>query len=558
MNLPALITRDARRDLWLFLGLALLVIGAGLGLRDPWPADEPRFALVAKQMVESGRWLFPMRGDELYPDKPPLFMWMQAATYVVVRSWRLAFLLPSLLCALGTLWLTYDLGRRLWHRRIGLYAGYALLFALQFTFQAKKAQIDPAITFLITLSVYGLLRHLLRGPDLRWLLLGFFAAGLGVITKGVGAIALLLFLPAAFARARQWPRMRGVGTGAALLGLALFFAAIALWLVPMLLAVSGSDDPALRSYADNILLRQTAQRYGSSWHHHQPPWYFLGVIATMWLPAAFALPWALPAWWRRLRRRDPRYALLLGWIVCVLIFFSIPSGKRDVYVMPALPMFCLALAPLLPGLLRKTALRALLLAFVVLLALMGLVAGGWALLGEPGFEIKLESDRGLAPTGDAIWWLLVAIGGSGALAAGWGRTRRAVAAVVLSLSALWMLFGFVGYPLLDESSSARGLMRDVGARIGPAGELGLVAWKEQNLLQADRAARTFGFRRSTPEQLRDAIRWQGEAPETRWVLILDTAMADCIDRERAVHAGRANRRDWWLFRADAVVATCRD
>jgi 4-amino-4-deoxy-L-arabinose transferase-like glycosyltransferase len=401
--MPALITRDARRDLWLLLGLALLVIGAGLGLRDPWPADEPRFALVAKQMVESGRWLFPMRGDELYPDKPPLFMWMQAATYLIVRSWRIAFLLPSLLCALGTVWLTYDLGRRLWQRRIGLYAGYALLFALQFTFQAKKAQIDPAITFLITLAVYGLLRHLLRGPDWKWLCLGFFAAGLGVITKGVGAIALLVFLPVLVLRAQRWPRLQRVDVAPALLGLTLFLLAIALWLVPMLLAVSGSDDPALRAYADNILLRQTAQRYGSSWHHHQPPWYFLGVIASMWLPAALALPWALPAWWRRLRRRDPRYALLLGWIVCVLIFFSIPSGKRDVYILPALPMFCLALAPLLPGLLRKAGLRLGLLGFVLLLALLGLGGGGAALLAEPGFELKLEAERGLTAGNDALW-----------------------------------------------------------------------------------------------------------------------------------------------------------
>ena len=58
---------DARtRDTWLFWITALLVLGAGLGLRDPWPADEPRFALVAKQMVESGNLLFPHWGIELY------------------------------------------------------------------------------------------------------------------------------------------------------------------------------------------------------------------------------------------------------------------------------------------------------------------------------------------------------------------------------------------------------------------------------------------------------------------------------------------------------------
>src|SRR5262249_23212943 len=49
----------ARRELGWFLLVAFVIIGAGIGLRDPWPADEPRFALSAKQMVESGNWLIP-------------------------------------------------------------------------------------------------------------------------------------------------------------------------------------------------------------------------------------------------------------------------------------------------------------------------------------------------------------------------------------------------------------------------------------------------------------------------------------------------------------------
>jgi 4-amino-4-deoxy-L-arabinose transferase-like glycosyltransferase len=524
-----LITHAARRDLWLFLGLALLVIGAGLGLRDPWPADEPRFALVARQMLESGQWLLPMRGDELYPDKPPLFMWMQATSYLLTGSWRVAFLLPSLMCALGTLWLVQDLGRRLWTRRIGLYAGYALLFAL----------------------------HLLLGPDRRLLLLGFFAAGLGVITKGVGVIALLVFVPAALARVRGWDGVQRTTGTQALLGVVVFLAAIGLWLVPMLVAVATSTDPALRAYADNILLRQTAQRYGNSWHHHQPPWYFLEVIVTMWLPAALALPWAMPAWWRRLRRRDPRQLLLLGWIVAVLVFFSIPSGKREVYLLPALPMFCLALAPLLPGLLRRRAPRVLMLGFVLLVALLGLALGAGALLGEPGFEVRLEAQRGLDPASDAVWWMPLVIGACALAATLWGRLRRAPGALVATLASLWIAFGLIGYPLLNSSSSARGLMLEVGRRIGPEAELALVAWKEQNLLQADRPARTFGFRRAREKQLRDAIAWQSQQPERRWVLVLEQAMGDCVRRDLAQYAGRANRRDWWLFRADAVAASCR-
>ena len=59
----------------------------------------------------------------------------------------------------------------------------ALLFALHFTFQAKKAQIDPLLLLFITLANYGLLRHLLLGPSWRWWWLGWFFAGIGVITK---------------------------------------------------------------------------------------------------------------------------------------------------------------------------------------------------------------------------------------------------------------------------------------------------------------------------------------------------------------------------------------
>src|SRR6185312_6111232 len=105
-------TPQERRQFWLFLLIALVILGAGIGLRDPWPSDEPRFTLAAKQMVESGDWMFPHRGSELYADKPPMLMWAEAASFELVRWWRLAFMLPSLLAGLGTLLLVYDLRRR--------------------------------------------------------------------------------------------------------------------------------------------------------------------------------------------------------------------------------------------------------------------------------------------------------------------------------------------------------------------------------------------------------------------------------------------------------------
>lgn len=153
-------SRSARQDLFWLLLLALVVLGAGLGLRDPWPADEPRFALVAKQMVESGQWLFPMRGGELYPDKPPMLMWLIAFFFSLTGSLKISFLLPSLLAGLGCVTLVYDAARRIWDSATGLRAGLLLLFTVQFTVQVHLAQIDALLTFFVTLGLYGFLRFL--------------------------------------------------------------------------------------------------------------------------------------------------------------------------------------------------------------------------------------------------------------------------------------------------------------------------------------------------------------------------------------------------------------
>ena len=107
--------------LWLALAL-VVIIGTGIGSRDPWPADEPRFAAVARDMVATGEWLFPRVGGDLYQDKPPLFFWMLAVCYTFIGSLMWSFLVPGFLAAGGTLFCIYDLGRRLVSREAGLAA----------------------------------------------------------------------------------------------------------------------------------------------------------------------------------------------------------------------------------------------------------------------------------------------------------------------------------------------------------------------------------------------------------------------------------------------------
>ena len=551
-------TRQERRAFWLFTLLTLLVLGAGLGLRDPWPADEPRFALSAKQMVESGNWLIPHRGSELYSDKPPLFMAAQALSYELTGSWRVAFLLPSLFAAFATLLLIYDLARRLWDRRTGLFAAGALLATFQFVYQAKRAQIDPTVTFFLTLANYGLLRHFLLGPDWHAYWLGCFAAGLGVITKGVGVLALLLFAPYIFARLRHWQNVNNTeGKWRWAAGALAFAAAAALWLVPMLLAVQRAASPDYAAYAHDILFRQTAGRYTDSWDHQHPFWYYGGVIATSWLPLTLALPWLLPAWRDGLRARDARLLIPLAWIVLVVVFFSFPKGKRDVYIMPALPLLALCAAPFLREIVQRAGFRRLALGLIASIGAAFLAAGIYALAWHPSFATRLAEERGLADGAAMLWLLLIALGLWTLACALIFGARRGVHALLAGLAGLWLLWSFWAYPLLNDSSSAAGVMQRAAQAIGPDAQLGVVAWKEQNVLMADRPTVDFGFVRPWYLQLGDAIIWQEAAPETRWVFILADAMAPCIDKSKATYAGHANRREWWLFRLDAVAPQCR-
>ncbi|MGI8561889.1 MAG: ArnT family glycosyltransferase [Luteimonas sp.] len=552
MSSPPLRTARAPLLWLLFAGLAL---AAGLGMRDPSPPDEPRFVLAAQHMVESGDWLVPMRGREAYAEKPPVFMWAQAASYLLVRDWRIAFLLPSLLAALGTLSLAWDLAARLWGPRYAPYAAGALWVCVQFGLQANRAQIDMVLVFLTTLSLWGLLRHLLQGPAWRHAWLGAFAAGVGTVTKGVGFLPLLVLLPWLLARRRMSCAATKPPWRWGVLALA-FVAGAAVWLGPLAVALVSSDDPGLRAYASELLFRQTGERYAHAWHHMQPAWYYLQTIATLWLPGALLLPWLLPAWWRRLRRGDPRYLLLLGWAVLVLLFFSASAGKREVYIFPALPILCVAAAPLLPALLRRRGVRATLLGWLLLFSAVFAVMGGSALLGH-GWAGGIAIDRAIGGTDmhSFLAWTL-ALGLAGLALAAWARLRRIALALVLFTGALWTVFDIGLEPALDRSSSARALMAEVARQIGPDAELGLLAWKEQQMLQADRPVVDFGYRQPWHRQWQDATIWLDAAPDRRWILLPEAAFGPCVDRAQARHVGRANRSEWWVVPGCALRGAC--
>lgn len=562
--IPALANLNSaeRRQLFWLFALALLVLGAGYGLRNPWPADEPRFVLVAKQMVDSGQWLFPHRGHELYPDKPPVFFWLLAASHWLIGNWRWSFLLPSLLSGVGTLWLVYDLGRRLWNHRAGLWAAIAILSSLQFVYQFKRAQIDPTLVMFTTLALYGLCRHLLLGPHWRWFWSACIAAGIGVILKGVGFLPLFALLPFALMQRARWQGLAPVGAGNGWrwsVGALLFLAAIALWLVPMLWFALAGGDPEHRAYLDNLLFKQTATRYAEAWHHHKPAWYFAEVIALFWLPFSLALLWLWRDWREAWRARDARVWLPLAWALLVLAFFSASPGKRDMYILPALPAVALAAAPFLASLVQRRNFQRALLALCVLLSVL-LLGLGIAALQLPLKPVQaLTVERGMGDEADWLWLMLAAVGAIGLMAAAWFRRTGAMQAMAFLLVAIWCGYGFVAHPVLDPSSSAAALMRDARERAGPEVAIGLVAWKEQNLLQAVGPTEEFGYKQSVEVQLQRAVAWlDQDAAHRRVFFSQPRGRTTCFGGvgHDVEWVGTANRRDWYLVTRAAIGEKC--
>jgi 4-amino-4-deoxy-L-arabinose transferase-like glycosyltransferase len=545
-------TTEYKKYFAFLLIVAAILLAAGLGLRDPWPADEPRFALIARDMAESGQWLFPRIGGVLYPDKPPLFFWLVAALYSVTGSIQVSFLLPGLFAGLAILVLVTDLGRRLWGERTAIWCGAVLLALIQFPLQMKSGQIDGVLCLMTTAGLYGLARHLLLGPDWRWYTIGGLFAGLGVITKGVGFLPFLILVPYVLAATNGWPVFRhSWRDGRWLLAPAAFLLPIVIWLVPMLIAAS--NDSAFVEYRDNILFHQTVNRYANAWGHIKPPWYLLtNAVPWLWLPASFLLPWLAPAWWRDLRNRKAAVLLLGAWVLLVLLFFSLSAGKRSVYILPAAPAFALLVGYHAEQLFRRAGVRWLFTLLPATIAAVMIGAALYALMNPHDVDTWITDVVVLFKLSAA----LSAIGALMLVAVLTFRQRRVLAGYSSAMIAFWLGLSLLVAPVLDETRSGASLISALKQQVRDREAIGFVAWPEQFLLQWDGPAYHFGFRRDPDGEVHDAISWLSQSGE-RSVLMPRQLLKPCFDHSQSTFVGKAHRRDWMLVDRVAVLEDCR-
>jgi len=316
----------------------------------------------------------------------------------------------------------------------------------------------------------------------------------------------------------------------------------------MLLHTWNSLDPDLTAYRDNILMKQTMERYARSWGHIQPPWYFLtNVIPLLWLPTVVLVPWLWPRWRACFRGESTPVLLLLCWILLVLAFFSATPGKRGVYLLPAVPALALAVAPWARSLSTRTGVRTLALIFV---GLVTVACAAFALRPPANLIEQAGASAGTLRGLFAAWSL------SGMAILAVCRLRRASIGVIAMVATLMIGYGAVVFPVANALRSGSNIPRAAEALLERDETLGLVRWKEQFLLHASRPLVHFGYRRNVEaEEMADALAWLGRNPD-RALVLRETDIEPCFNPERAQHLGYAHRHDWYLLRAAALTGSC--
>lgn len=132
---------------------------ANLGGVRLWDRDEPRNAGCAEEMMKRGDWVTPIFNDELRSQKPVLLYWLMISAYSVFGFNEFGARFWSAALSIGTICLTFMIGKRLFNPRAGFWAAIALSTSLMFIVAGRAATPDAPLIFFTTLSltlfVYG-------------------------------------------------------------------------------------------------------------------------------------------------------------------------------------------------------------------------------------------------------------------------------------------------------------------------------------------------------------------------------------------------------------------
>ena len=320
-------------DLGLILAVCLLLFFRGIGATPFYDKQEAREASVVWEIHHSGNWILPLRNGDEIPAKPPFYHWLGAiAAALIGRVDEFTARLPSALLGTAGIMLTYAAGVLLWGRSAGLIA--ALVLSTSFEWQtAREARVDMALTFALLCSfLFFYYQYRTQESRTKAVILGLLL-GLATLAKGplgfvVPTIAFVAFLGCErdLAFFKKLHPIIVISVCAIVAGSWYLFA----------LGEGGRDFLTL------VMRENFNTVVGKEPSHPHPFWWYVPYLFQRMAPWSLFFP-GLAVFLYRNRRRLVEKELLyfVVWAVAVLIFFSLFSQKRTVYILSAYPAIAL-------------------------------------------------------------------------------------------------------------------------------------------------------------------------------------------------------------------------
>ena len=332
-----------RTEILLLVASCGFLLFYGLGAFGLLGADEPRYAQVAREMLNRNDWVSPTLNGKPWLEKPPLYYWQAMLSYRAAQAFAAAndgvgeqtARFPGALDAAIMIAAIYFFLRRF---RSGSELDGALIAAscagvIGF---AHAASTDMPLTATFAIALLGWFAWYERRRRVNLAIFYVFLA-LGMLAKGPVAPALAAVIVVLFAAAkREW----GVIFRTFWIpGVALFCVVALPWYV----AVQVRNPDFFRVF----LLEHNLARFSTNvYHHPQPFWFYLPVFVlalmpwTLWLIAAVVE--RVGQIWREGRESlaspDDSWALfLLIWMIVPVLFFSASQSKLPGYILPAVP-----------------------------------------------------------------------------------------------------------------------------------------------------------------------------------------------------------------------------
>ena len=186
------------RRILVYLGivvLALLFLLPFLGSVNLFDSDEINYAESAREMIVTGDYLTVQIDFEPFPEKPPLFFWLQTFSMKLFGINEFAARFPNVICGILSLMMLYSFGRKIYGHRFGLLWILSYAAAILPFFFFKSGIIDPWFNLFIFIGIGRFIFYFdpeRKRGQLKNLILSAIYFGLAVMTKG--PVATLIFL----------------------------------------------------------------------------------------------------------------------------------------------------------------------------------------------------------------------------------------------------------------------------------------------------------------------------------------------------------------------------